>query len=123
MRTKQFLARGMVEVYYTIYMYINIFFVFSFLLLRDLDKADLWKIGYDGICPVLGYPSQLDPTKNLHNVASDPSKGVGAKELAGMELSESLSMLPMSSVLALVFACPKSQYFAVGQIGNDQVES
>jgi 5-methyltetrahydrofolate--homocysteine methyltransferase len=46
-----------------------------------------------------------------------------AKELAGMELSESLSMLPASSVSALVFAHPESQYFAVGQIGKDQVES
>jgi 5-methyltetrahydrofolate--homocysteine methyltransferase len=48
---------------------------------------------------------------------------IKAKELAGMELSESLSMLPASSVSALVFAHPESQYFAVGQIGKDQVEN
>ena len=32
-------------------------------------------------------------------------------------------MMPASSVSALVFAHPKSQYFAVGQVGKDQVES
>ena len=30
-------------------------------------------------------------------------------------------MMPAASVSALVFAHPKSQYFAVGQIGKDQV--
>ena len=48
---------------------------------------------------------------------------IKAKELAGLELSDSLSMLPASSVSALVFAHPQSQYFAVGQISKDQVES
>lgn len=32
-------------------------------------------------------------------------------------------MMPASSVSALVFAQPESQYFAVGQVGKDQVES
>ena len=32
-------------------------------------------------------------------------------------------MMPASSVSALVFAHPKSQYFAVGQVGKDQVQS
>jgi 5-methyltetrahydrofolate--homocysteine methyltransferase len=32
-------------------------------------------------------------------------------------------MMPAASVSALVFAHPKSQYFAVGQIGKDQVTS
>lgn len=42
-------------------------------------------------------------------------------ELTGIELSESLSMMPASSVSALVFAHPDSEYFAVGTIGKDQV--
>lgn len=45
------------------------------------------------------------------------------KELAGIELSESLSMMPASSVSALVFGHPDSEYFAVGTIGKDQVSS
>ena len=40
---------------------------------------------------------------------------LGAKEKAGIELSETGSMMPASSVSALVFAHPDSQYFAVGQ--------
>ncbi len=43
------------------------------------------------------------------------------QEKAGIELSESLSMIPAASVSALVFAHAESQYFAVGQISKDQV--
>lgn len=85
---------------------------------EHLDEADLLKIRYDGIRPAPGYPSQPD-----HTEKSTMWQVIKAKELAGMELSESLSMLPASSVSALVFAHPESQYFAVGQIGKDQVES
>jgi len=48
---------------------------------------------------------------------------IKAQELAGIELSESLSMMPAASVSALVFAHPESKYFAVGQVGKDQVDS
>ena len=40
---------------------------------------------------------------------------------SGIQLSESLSMMPASSVSALVFAHPDSSYFAVGKIEKDQV--
>lgn len=46
-----------------------------------------------------------------------------AAELTGIELSESLSMMPASSVSALVFAHPDSEYFAVGTIAKDQVNT
>ena len=84
---------------------------------ENLNEADLLKIKYDGIRPAPGYPSQPDHTEKstMWNI-------IKAKELAGMELSDSLSMLPASSVSALVFAHPQSQYFAVGQISKDQVE-
>jgi len=36
--------------------------------------------------------------------------------------SESLAMLPAASVSGLYFAHPKSHYFAVGKIQEDQVE-
>ena len=85
---------------------------------EHLNEADLLKIKYDGIRPAPGYPSQPDHTekRTMWDV-------IQAKELAGIELSESLSMMPASSVSALVFAHPMSEYFAVGQIGKDQVES
>ena len=43
-------------------------------------------------------------------------------EKTGIELSESLSMMPASSVSALVFAHKESSYFAVGQVAKDQVQ-
>ena len=38
-----------------------------------------------------------------------------------MKLSDSLAMLPASSVCALVFAHPEAEYFAVGKVDQDQV--
>merc|ERR1711998_585423 len=85
---------------------------------EDLSNEDMLKVKYQGIRPAPGYPSQPDHTEkstmwNLMKVA----------ELSGIELSESLSMMPASSVSALVFGHQESQYFAVGQIGKDQVQN
>jgi 5-methyltetrahydrofolate--homocysteine methyltransferase len=85
---------------------------------EHLDEVDLLKIKYDGIRPAPGYPSQPD-----HTEKSTMWEVLKAEELAGIRLSESLSMVPAASVSALVFAHPQSQYFAVGQVGKDQVES
>ncbi|EEC44210.1 methionine synthase [Phaeodactylum tricornutum CCAP 1055/1] len=83
---------------------------------EQLNESDLLKVKYDGIRPAPGYPSQPDHTekRTMWNLLQ-------AQELAGIELSESLSMMPASSVSALVFAHPESEYFAVGQVGKDQV--
>ena len=85
---------------------------------ETLKEEDLLKIKYDGIRPAPGYPSQPDHTEKITMWET-----IKAKELAGIELSESLSMMPAASVSALVFAHPQSTYFAVGQIDKDQVES
>merc|ERR1719261_2112054 len=85
---------------------------------ENLKPEDLLKVKYAGIRPAPGYPSQPD-----HTEKSTMWKVIKAKELAGIDLSESLSMMPAASVSALVFAHPESQYFAVGQVGKDQVES
>ena len=81
-----------------------------------LEAEDLLKIKYKGIRPAPGYPSQPDHTEKttMWNL-------IKAKELAGIELSESLSMMPAASVSALVFAHPQSHYFSVGQVNKDQV--
>merc|ERR1712228_239455 len=85
---------------------------------EDLNEADLLKIKYDGIRPAPGYPSQPD-----HTEKTTMWQTIKATEHAGIELSESWSMMPAASVSALVFAHPDSEYFAVGQVGKDQVES
>uniref|UniRef100_A0A7S1UDH7 Methionine synthase n=1 Tax=Phaeomonas parva TaxID=124430 RepID=A0A7S1UDH7_9STRA len=83
---------------------------------EDISHEDLLKVKYDGIRPAPGYPTQPDHTekRTMWDV-------LDAEANAGMKLSEHLSMIPASSVSALVFAHPKSQYFAVGKIGKDQV--
>jgi 5-methyltetrahydrofolate--homocysteine methyltransferase len=83
---------------------------------EQLDESDLLKIKYDGVRPAPGYPSQPDHTEKVTMWET-----IKCKELAGIVLSDSLSMMPAASVSALVFAHPQSQYFAVGQISKDQV--
>merc|ERR1711892_168643 len=82
-----------------------------------LASEDLLKIKYTGIRPAPGYPVQPDHTEkttmwNLMKV----------EEKTGIELSESLAMLPAASVSGLYFAHPQSNYFAVGKVQIDQVE-
>ena len=84
---------------------------------EKLDETDLLKIKYDGIRPAPGYISQPDHTEKKTMWGA-----INAGEVAGIKLSESLSMMPAALVSALVFAHPESQYFAVGKIGKDQVE-
>lgn len=81
-----------------------------------MDTKDLLKVKYDGIRPAPGYPSQPDHTEKF-----TMWELIKARELAGIDLSETGSMMPASSVSALVFAHPESQYFAVGQIAKEQV--
>ena len=85
---------------------------------EKLYETDLLNIKYDGIRPAPGYLSQPD-----HAEKKTMWEAINAEEVAGIKLSESFSMMPAASVSALVFAHPESQYFAVGQIGKDQVES
>jgi len=84
---------------------------------EELDPEDLLKIKYDGIRPAPGYPSQPYHTEKVMMWEL-----LKARESAGIGLTESLSMTPASSVSALVFAHPESQYFAVARIEKDQVE-
>ena len=83
---------------------------------EDLSEEDLLKIKYQGIRPAAGYPSQPD-----HTEKSTMWKLLNIAEKTGIELSESLSMMPASSVSALCFGHKQSEYFAVGQITKDHV--
>lgn len=46
---------------------------------------------------------------------------LGVESAIGMQLTESMAMLPAAAVSAVVFANPCAQYFAVGKITADQV--
>jgi 5-methyltetrahydrofolate--homocysteine methyltransferase len=83
---------------------------------EQLSKEDLFLEKYKGIRPAHGYPACPDHSEkatlfNLLNAST-----------AGIELTESFSMMPAASVSGLVFANPQSKYFFVAKIGKDQVE-
>ena len=74
------------------------------------------KTKYQGIRPAPGYPTQPDHTeKNLM------WKLLDAHKATGIELTDSLAMLPAASVSALVFANECSTYFQVGKVCKDQI--
>jgi len=81
-----------------------------------LPKEDLVAEKYRGIRPAYGYPACPD-----HSEKAKQFDLLGAGR-AGMELTETFSMLPAASVSGLYFAHPDAKYFAVGKIGRDQVE-
>ncbi|VDD92473.1 unnamed protein product [Enterobius vermicularis] len=83
---------------------------------EKISPADMISLNYCGIRPAPGYPTQPDHTEKL--IVWDLLK---AEELAGIRLTEGLAMDPASSVSALYFSHPDSQYFAVGKIDRDQV--
>ncbi len=70
---------------------------------------------YRGIRPAPGYPACPDhtPKRELFRV-------LGVAEL-GMALTESLAMMPASSVSGFYIAHPDATYFNVGTIGPDQL--
>ena len=82
---------------------------------ENLDNAALISEQYRGIRPAPGYPACPDHTEKggLFDL-------LNAKR-AGIELTESYAMYPASSVSGFYFSHPRSQYFAVGKLGRDQV--
>ncbi len=81
-----------------------------------LDNAALVREEYAGIRPAPGYPACPD-----HAVKADLFAALHAGEL-GMTLTESFAMLPTAAVSGFYFSHPDAQYFAVGRIGEDQLE-
>ena len=69
-----------------------------------------------GIRPAVGYPSLPDQSVNFIL-----DELLGMKEI-GITLTENGAMHPHASVCGLIFAHPAAEYFAVGKIGDDQLE-
>lgn len=73
---------------------------------------------YQGIRPAPGYPSQPDHTeKEALFALLDVEKNTGIK------LTENFAMWPGAAVSGMYFSHPESQYFGLGKINKDQVES
>jgi 5-methyltetrahydrofolate--homocysteine methyltransferase len=85
---------------------------------ENLSPEDLIQEKYRGIRPAPGYPAQPDHTEKP--VIFDL---LNAGDATGITLTESFAMYPAASVSGLYFAHSEARYFAVGSIGEDQVES
>ena len=81
-----------------------------------LDNEALIAEKYQGIRPAPGYPACPE-----HVVKKDMFRVLEAEEI-GMQLTEGFAMYPASSVSGFYFSHPASQYFNVGNIGDDQVQ-
>jgi cobalamin-dependent methionine synthase I len=84
---------------------------------EHLSVADLLLEKFQGIRPAVGYPSLPDISVNfvLDRLLDYHSIGIS--------LTENGMMKPHASVSGLMFAHPSARYFAVGKIGEDQLES
>src|SRR5690606_40590276 len=75
----------------------------------------LIKESYKGIRPAPGYPACPD-----HLEKRTIWSLLNVEENIGVKLTDSLAMWPASSVSGYYFANPKSRYFGLGKIKEDQ---
>ncbi len=82
-----------------------------------LSNEDVIAEKYRGIRPAPGYPACPDHQEKigLFNL-------LNATEITGVSLTESLAMMPASSVSGWYFGHPEARYFGIGKISMDQVE-
>jgi 5-methyltetrahydrofolate--homocysteine methyltransferase len=91
---------------------------------EQLSNEELIKEQYKGIRPAPGYPACPDHTekKTLFTLL-DPEAEFNQAGRSGVFLTEHYAMFPAAAVSGWYFAHPQAQYFAVGKIDKDQVES
>ena len=84
---------------------------------ENLTREEMIREKYRGIRPAPGYPACPDHTekRRLFDL-------LGAEPATGITLTGSFAMHPASSVSGLYFNHPAAKYFAVGKLGQDQVE-
>lgn len=81
-----------------------------------LTMEELHAERFTGIRPAVGYPSLPDTSINF--IISDI---LGIRDI-GIRLTESGAMKPHASVSGLMLSHPASRYFAIGKIGEDQLQ-
>jgi len=72
---------------------------------------------YRGIRPAPGYPACPD-----HSEKARLWQLLDVEGVIGARLTESFAMYPAASVSGWYFSHPEARYFAVGTIGDDQLE-
>ena len=83
---------------------------------EDLSSNELIKEFYRGIRPAPGYPACPDHTEKVGLF-----KLLKASEFSGVSLTESLAMMPASSVSGWYFSHPQAKYFGLGKITDEQI--
>jgi 5-methyltetrahydrofolate--homocysteine methyltransferase len=83
---------------------------------EELSNSDLIKEEYTGIRPAPGYPACPDHTEKIGLFEL-----LKATELTGVSLTESLAMMPASSVSGWYFGHQEAKYFGLGKITEEQV--
>lgn len=84
---------------------------------EQLDNESLIRENYRGIRPAPGYPACPE-----HTEKQTIFKLLNVPEKMGVNLTESMAMVPTASVSGYYFAHPQSKYFGIGKIGKDQLE-
>jgi 5-methyltetrahydrofolate--homocysteine methyltransferase len=84
---------------------------------ESLANEDLIAESYQGIRPAPGYPACPDHTEKVTLF-----RLLSAESRAGVELTESMAMLPGASVSGFYFWHPDARYFGLGRISRDQLE-
>ena len=84
---------------------------------ENLSNDEIIREKYRGIRPAPGYPACPDHTEkwSLFDLLESTKH-------TDVSLTESLAMLPASSVSGLYFSHPEAKYFAVGKVQRDQME-
>ncbi len=83
---------------------------------EGLSFEEMVKEQYRGIRPAAGYPACPD-----HTEKQTIFRLLNATEHTGIELTESMAMVPASAVSGLYFSHPDSRYFPLGRLNRDQV--
>lgn len=84
---------------------------------EQLNNEELIKESYRGIRPAPGYPACPD-----HTEKTGLFKLLNATAITGVSLTESLAMMPASSVSGWYFGHPEAKYFGLGKITEEQVQ-
>lgn len=85
---------------------------------ENLTNDEMIKEKYVGIRPAPGYPACPE-----HTEKGKLFDWLGTGDAIGTKLTESYAMWPASSVSGFYYSHPNSEYFNVGKISTDQLES
>lgn len=85
--------------------------------IESLSSEELVREAYQGIRPAPGYAACPDHLEKITLF-----KLLDVEKNIGVELTESMAMMPASSVSGWYFSHEESKYFNVGKIGRDQLE-